>query len=193
MPKSSEKQKGCTLPRVLVVDDEANQARVMAIGLRIEGFEVETAASSAEALERLAAQPFDLAIVDLMMPGTNGIQLARLVRDRHPRTRVVLTSAYHLSERQLVRADCGAVGFVPKPFDLGSSRGFCGASSRASEAPAEFDVPGEGLPGARPRAGCGHRSGAVVAAGACASTPSTTSCPRSSSRSVPPRSGSARG
>jgi DNA-binding NarL/FixJ family response regulator len=41
-----------------------------------------------------------------------------MIRERFPQTRVVLTSAYHLSERQLVRADCGAVGFVPKPFDL---------------------------------------------------------------------------
>ena len=107
------------MPRVLVVDDEANHARVMAIGLRIEGFEVETAARRRRARWRmLAGEPFDLAIVDLMMPGTNGIQLARMVRERYPQTRVVLTSAYHLSERQLVRADCGAVGFVPKPFDL---------------------------------------------------------------------------
>jgi DNA-binding response OmpR family regulator len=101
-----------------VVDDEANHARVMAIGLRIEGFEVETAHDAETALEQLRGPAFDLAIVDLMMPGTNGIQLARIVRERHPHTRVVLTSAYHLSERQLVRADCGAVGFVPKPFDL---------------------------------------------------------------------------
>jgi DNA-binding response OmpR family regulator len=106
------------LPRVLVVDDEANHARVMAIGLRIEGFEVETAPDAFDALQRLEAGGFDVAIVDLMMPGTNGIQLARLMRERHPHMRVVLTSAYHLSERQLVRADCGAVGFVPKPFDL---------------------------------------------------------------------------
>ncbi|MGD0527931.1 MAG: response regulator, partial [Polyangiaceae bacterium] len=106
------------MPKVLVVDDEANHARVMAIGLRIEGFEVETAADADGALRAMAGGPFDLAVVDLMMPGTNGIQLARLIRDRHPQTSVVLTSAYHLSERQLVRADCGAVGFVPKPFDL---------------------------------------------------------------------------
>jgi DNA-binding response OmpR family regulator len=106
------------LPRVLVVDDEANHARVIAIGLRVEGFQVETAQDAEAALAAVAASPFDLAIVDLMMPGTNGIQLARLIRDRHPETRVVLMSAYHLSERQLVRADCGAVGFVPKPFDL---------------------------------------------------------------------------
>jgi DNA-binding response OmpR family regulator len=119
MPKSSAAgmQKG-RMPRVLVVDEQANQARMMAIGLRVEGFDVETAESSAQALERLAAQPFDLALVDLMLPGTNGIQLARLARERHPGTRVVLMSAYHLSERQLTRADCGAAGFVPKPLDL---------------------------------------------------------------------------
>jgi CheY-like chemotaxis protein len=105
-------------PRVLVVDDVANHARVTAIGLRIEGFEVEMAADAEAALGLLASAGFDLAVVDLMMPGTNGIQLARVIRERHPQTRVVLTSAYHLSERQLVRADCGAVGFVPKPFDL---------------------------------------------------------------------------
>jgi DNA-binding response OmpR family regulator len=107
-----------TQPRVLVVDDEANHSRVIAIGLRVEGFQVDTATDAEGALGLLAAEPFDLAIVDLMMPGTNGIQLARLVRERHPNTRVVLMSAYHLSERQLLRADCGAVGFVPKPFDL---------------------------------------------------------------------------
>jgi DNA-binding response OmpR family regulator len=105
-------------PRILVVDDEPNHARVMAIGLRVEGFEVETAPDADRALGLLAAESFELAIVDLMMPGTNGIQLARLMREQHPHTRVVLMSAYHLSERQLVRADCGAVGFVPKPFDL---------------------------------------------------------------------------
>jgi len=103
---------------MLVVDDADNQARVIAIGLRLEGLEVETASDAETALAVLASRPFEVAIVDLMMPGINGIQLARLIRERHPGTRVVLTSAYHLSERQLVRADCGAVAFVPKPFDV---------------------------------------------------------------------------
>ncbi len=110
------------MPRVLVVDDEPNHARVMAIGLRVEGFEVETAADAERALGALAGTACELAVVDLMMPGTNGIQLARLIRERHPQTRVVLMSAYHLSERQLLRADCGAVGFVPKPFDSDGAR-----------------------------------------------------------------------
>ena len=59
-----------------------------------------------------------IGLFDLMMPGMNGLELARNVRALHPQVRVVLTSAYHLSERQLARADCGVVGFVPKPFEL---------------------------------------------------------------------------
>ena len=137
---------GGAVPKLLVVDDEANHARVMAIGLRIEGFEVETAHDAESALAQLRAQPFDLAIVDLMMPGTNGIQLARLVRERHPQTQVVLTSAYHLSERQLVRADCGAVGFVPKPFDLSELARFLRAKLAAID-PAAM---GDGATGAGP-------------------------------------------
>jgi DNA-binding response OmpR family regulator len=126
-----------------VVDDEANHARVMAIGLRIEGFDVETAADAGNAIELLGrCEPFDLAIVDLMMPGTNGIQLARMVRERYPRTRVVLTSAYHLSERQLVRADCGAVGFVPKPFDLSELARFLRAKLPGAEVAGPFEARG---------------------------------------------------
>ena len=106
------------MPRVIVVDDAEDHACVMAIGLRFEGFEVETALDAEGALRAMASVAFDVAMVDLMMPGTNGIELARMIREQFPRTRVVLMSAYPLSERQLVLSDCGAVGFVPTPFDL---------------------------------------------------------------------------
>jgi len=130
------------MPRVLVVDDEANHARVMAIGLRLEGFDVETALDADGAMGHLGDRGFDLAVVDLMMPGTNGIQLARLMRERFPQTRVVLTSAYHLSERQLVRADCGAVGFVPKPFDLTELARFLRGKLPDAETPGPFAARG---------------------------------------------------
>ena len=103
------------MPRVLIVDDELNQRRALSIGLRLEGFEVATAASALEALALLSATAIDIAMVDLMMPGINGLDLARQMRTLYPRVQVVLTSAYHLSERQLARADAGVVGFVPKP------------------------------------------------------------------------------
>ena len=130
------------LPRVLVVDDDASHARVVAVGLRVEGFDVRLTHNADEALSILALEPFDAAVVDLMLPGTNGIQLARLVRERHPCTRVVLTSAYHLSERQLVRADCGAVGFVPKPFDLGELARFLRAKLSTVDPDHPFAPPG---------------------------------------------------
>lgn len=104
--------------RVLIVDDEHNARRALAIGLRVEGFEVDEAADGHLALERLEVRMADVCFVDLMMPNMNGLELARQLRCRFPEVRVVLTSAYHLSERQLERAGIGAVAFVPKPYEL---------------------------------------------------------------------------
>lgn len=108
------------MPRVLIVDDEENQRRTLSIGLKLEGFDVVVAGSSQEALQILSATApqVDLALIDLMMPGLNGLELARQMRSLFPSVRVVLSSAYHLSARQVERADCGAIGFVPKPYSL---------------------------------------------------------------------------
>jgi DNA-binding response OmpR family regulator len=103
---------------VLVVDDEENQVRLLVSALRHEGFDAVGTRDPDAVLGLLAQDPTDMALVDLMMPGLNGIELARKIRDGFPTVRVVLTSAYHLSERQLSRADCGVVGFVPKPYVL---------------------------------------------------------------------------
>lgn len=120
--------------KILIVDDQANQGRALAIGLRLEGFEVATALEGEAALKHLAAEPADIAIVDLMLPGINGLELARRLHALYPGLRVVLTSAYHLSERQLLRADCGIVGFVPKPFALGELAAFLRAKLGAATA-----------------------------------------------------------
>ena len=105
--------------RILIVDDEDNHRKSLAIGLRLESFEVLEARDGEEALDLLESDPnVHVAIVDLMMPGINGLDLARRLRFRCPGTKVVLTSAYHLSERQLERADVGAIGFVPKPYHI---------------------------------------------------------------------------
>lgn len=122
------------MPRVLVVDDEENQRRTLSIGLKLEGFDVVVAGSSQEALQILsAASPqVDLALIDLMMPGLNGLELARQMRSLYPNVRVVLSSAYHLSARQVERADCGAIGFVPKPYRLAELSTFLRAKAKPS-------------------------------------------------------------
>lgn len=123
------------MPRVLIVDDEENQRRTLSIGLRLEGFDVIVASSSQEALQALAAGGYqggvDLALIDLMMPGLNGLELARQIRQSFPAVRVVLSSAYHLSARQVERADCGAIGFVPKPYRLAELCSFLRAKTKA--------------------------------------------------------------
>jgi DNA-binding NtrC family response regulator len=105
--------------RILIVDDEENQRRTLSIGLKHEGFDVLTAASAAEALQTFQEHPgIEVAVIDLMMPGINGLDLARQIGRLYPGIRVVLASAYHLSARQFERADCGACAFIPKPYSL---------------------------------------------------------------------------
>jgi CheY-like chemotaxis protein len=118
------------MPRVLIVDAEESPA--MTAMLAVEGFEVALAAAGPEAL-RLLGTPgsVDLAVIDLMMPGLNGLDLARRIRREFPHVRVVLTSVYHLSARQLELADCGAVGFVPKPYRLAELCSFLRAKVKA--------------------------------------------------------------
>lgn len=106
---------------ILVVDTADGDAALLASALRVEGFDVLLVGSAAEARRAVERAPVVLALVDLMLraeAGTNGIELAREMKQSRPEMRVLLTSAYYLSERQLERADCGVSGFIPKPYDV---------------------------------------------------------------------------
>jgi CheY-like chemotaxis protein len=105
-------------PRVLVVDDNPGEIKALRIGLDLEGFDVTGVTGGKEALVQLGEHMYALVLIDMMMPGMNGLELARAVRATHPAVPTILMSAYHLSPLQLARADTGAVGFVPKPFDF---------------------------------------------------------------------------
>ncbi|MFO0740902.1 MAG: response regulator [Labilithrix sp.] len=112
---------------VLLVDVTDADASLLASALRVEGFDVVTARTAQAAREILSTQHVALSIVDLMLrmnddgsgkTGSSGLDFARELRTRYPAMRVLLTSSYYLSERQLERADCGVSGFIPKPYDL---------------------------------------------------------------------------
>ncbi len=106
--------------RVLIVDDEANHRRSLSISLRMEGFEVASAADGMQALSVAARESFDFALMDLMMPGVDGLELARRFSCSHRETRVVLMSANHLTRAQINRAGLPHVAFLPKPYELQS-------------------------------------------------------------------------
>ena len=101
---------------ILVINNDPNELKALMIGFSLEGFDVVGADSSSRAIQILKEKSFAAALINLMMPQMNGLQLARAIRSSNPDVRTILMSEYHLSPLQLARANTGAVGFVPKPF-----------------------------------------------------------------------------
>ena len=99
--------------RILIVDDEAVIADSLAAILGRAGYQTETAYCAEEALSRCTAAHFDLVLSDVSMPGINGIEMAILIRQRHPHCRILLFSG-RLSHSGLL-ADASMRGF---DFDL---------------------------------------------------------------------------
>ena len=102
--------------RVLVVDDEPQIVRGLKVILRTDGYEVETAATQAEATAALAARPPDVVLLDLVLPDGSGVEICRALRG-WSRIPVVVLSAVG-DEREKVRAlDAGADDYITKPFN----------------------------------------------------------------------------
>lgn len=107
-----------TASRVLLVDDEFSTAEVLALLLAGDGFHVTTAANGAQALERLDEAAPDLLVTDFMMPGMNGAQLVRAIRElpRYESLPVLLISG--APETALRRYEVKYQAFLRKPFGL---------------------------------------------------------------------------
>jgi two-component system KDP operon response regulator KdpE len=101
--------------RVLVVDDEPQILRALRVILRHAGFEVATAATAQEALDAVAVRPPHAAIVDLLLPDGNGVDVCRSIREWSEMPLIVL-SAVGEEERKVQALDAGADDYVTKPF-----------------------------------------------------------------------------
>jgi two-component system KDP operon response regulator KdpE len=102
-------------PRVLVVDDEHQILRALRVILREAGFEVIEAATAEEALDRAAVRPPQAAIVDLVLPDGDGVEVARRLREWSAMPILVLSAVGEEDEK--VRAlEAGADDYVVKPF-----------------------------------------------------------------------------
>ena len=101
--------------RILAVDDELQILRALKVVLRSAGYEVLTAANTEEALDTAATSPVDAAIVDLLLPDTDGIELCRRLREWSSMPIIVLSAVGE--EQEKVRAlRAGADDYVTKPF-----------------------------------------------------------------------------
>jgi len=101
--------------RVLVVDDDATVADVLSRYLEREGFVVEAMADGREALDRALADPPDLVVLDLMLPGMDGLEVCRRLRALAPVPVIMLTARGQEADR-ILGLELGADDYVAKPF-----------------------------------------------------------------------------
>lgn len=76
--------------RVLLVDDEVEFVSALAERLNLRGFEVQTAISGEEALEKVDATPPDVVLLDVLMPGVSGLEVMKRIKKDHPQVQVIL-------------------------------------------------------------------------------------------------------
>lgn len=111
-PPMTERARG----RILVVDDEREVREALERILRKEEFDVETAATTKEALDLADRSHFDLVITDLVMPGADGIALLSGLRGAHPDVKVVVVTAFGEWTSYLDAMNAGAIDYVTKPL-----------------------------------------------------------------------------
>jgi DNA-binding response OmpR family regulator len=102
--------------RILVVDDDPGVLEVVSYSLQGEGFEVETANDGSAALGRAMEEPFDLVILDLMLPGLSGTEVCRQLRAERRHVPILMLTAKDAELDRVVGLELGADDYVTKPF-----------------------------------------------------------------------------
>ncbi|MGH9588305.1 MAG: sigma-54-dependent transcriptional regulator [Acidobacteriaceae bacterium] len=106
-----------TAQRILIIDDEAAIRESLETLLGLEGYEVEVAVNGEAGLDRIEENSYDLVLLDLALPGKNGLEILPLIRERHPSLPVIMITAYGKVENVVDAIRSGAQNFVQKPWD----------------------------------------------------------------------------
>jgi DNA-binding response OmpR family regulator len=102
--------------RILIVEDEAKVARALQEGLEAEHYEVVVARTGEEGFFRANSEIFDLLVLDLMLPGRDGIEVLTTLRKRGVQTPVLILTAKDAVEDRVLGLDSGADDYLVKPF-----------------------------------------------------------------------------
>ena len=103
-------------PAVLIVDDERNIRITLSMALEALKIPVDTAESGEEALQKLKEKSFSLMLLDLKLPGLDGMEVLRQVINKYPDLKVVIITAYGSIEVAVEAMKVGAIDFLQKPF-----------------------------------------------------------------------------
>jgi two-component system response regulator PilR (NtrC family) len=106
------------MSKILVVDDEQSIRDFLAIMLKKEGHEAVTAGNGADALRAVQTEIFDLVITDVKMPGTDGIEVLKTIKDFSPETVVIMITAFAAAETAVEAMKLGAYDYIVKPFKV---------------------------------------------------------------------------
>jgi DNA-binding NtrC family response regulator len=106
-----------SLPRILIIDDEAAIRESLETLLSMEGYAVESVENGELGLDRIGEQPFDLILLDLALPGRNGIEILASLREREATLPVIMITAFGTVDNVVDAIRGGAQNFVQKPWD----------------------------------------------------------------------------
>ena len=104
--------------RVLIVEDETTLRETLAYNLEREGYEVTQSGDGAQALELARAEPFDLIVLDIMLPDLDGLSFCRILR-KEQATPIIMLTARGGEVDRIMGLESGADDYIVKPFSLG--------------------------------------------------------------------------
>lgn len=105
-------------PRVLIVDDETNIVSSLHGILEDEGYQIDTADDGLDALEQVQSDPPDLVLLDIWLPGMDGIEVLKTIKTYHPEIEVLIMSGHGTIDTAVKATKLGAFDFIEKPFSL---------------------------------------------------------------------------
>lgn len=120
---------------ILVVDDELSIRRVLQKTLGGFGFQTMAAARGEEALSMTCATSFDAVLLDINMPGMNGIETCKIMRRMHPRVPILMLTVRDTEDDKVDAFDAGADDYITKPFQLRELMARIRAAMRMAKAP----------------------------------------------------------
>lgn len=106
------------MPRLVVIEDEPGIVDFLARGLAVHGFDVVCATDGLDGEKRALAHGVDLVVLDRVLPGRDGLEVLKGIRQRRPALPVVVISACAEAEDRAMMLEAGAAAFVAKPFSI---------------------------------------------------------------------------
>lgn len=104
--------------KILVVDDQFGIRMLLQEVLKIEGYETQLASNGLEALQLLTAFQPDLVFLDMKIPGMDGLEILKKMKEQTPDVKIIMMTAYGELDLINTALSIGALGYLPKPFNI---------------------------------------------------------------------------